>query len=242
MHNDGVLASRSVGAGRGLAWLREGFALFLGAPGSWLMITVAFLLIITLLGLIPIISMLGSLLSPVFLGGLMLGCRSLEREGRLEVSHLFAGFQDRTLDLLKAGLLYLGLVLAVSLLMFLLIAVLGLAGTLDGSQSATPQLSAGLLLVVALGSLAILPVVMGFIFAPPLLVFNPELGVVDAYKSSFYACMKNIWPFTLFSLLVLLLFFLAMIPLGLGFLILVPTLVGATYRAYIDMFEAGVVS
>ena len=239
MRDDGIVPSRALGAGRGLAWIREGFALFLGTPGRWLMITLLFLLIMTLLGLIPIVSMLGSLLSPVLVGGLMLACRSQEREDRLRVADLFAGFQQRPLDLVKAGLLYLGLVLAVSLLMFLLIAVLGLAGTVGGAESATPQLSAGLLIVVALGSLAILPVVMGFIFSPPLLVFNRELGVVNAYKSSFYACLKNIWPFTLFSLLIVLLCFLAMIPLGLGLFVLLPTLFGATYRAYVDMFEEG---
>ena len=242
MDKDGIVAARAVAAGRGLAWIREGFALFLGAPGRWILITLVFLLIMTLLGLIPVVSILGSLLSPVLIGGLMLGCRSLEREGLLHLSHLFAGFQERTLDLIKAGLLYLGLVLAVSLLMFLLIAILGLAGTVGGAQAATPQLSLGLLLVVLLGSLAMLPVVMGFIFAPPLLVFNPELGVVNAYKSSFYACMKNIWPFTLFSLLVLLLFSLAIVSLGLGLFVLVPILVGATYRAYTEMFEEGVVA
>ena len=47
------------------------------------------------------------LLTPVLLGGVMLGCAELERGETIEVSHLFAGFREKTSSLVVVGLLYL---------------------------------------------------------------------------------------------------------------------------------------
>ena len=232
----GIKASRALETGRGLAWIREGFALFMAMPLAWIINTILFLLIMIVLGLIPFVSLLGTIISPVFFAGIMLGCRSLEEGGELAVSHLFAGFGDRGWDLVKAGLLYLGLILGVTFIMFLVLGAFGLAASIGGAEAATPQLSLGMLVVIFVATLATIPVVMGFMFSPALLIFNPGLGVVDAYKSSFLACLKNILPFTVFGLLVIVLSFLAMIPLFLGLLVFIPTMFGATYVAYMDMF------
>jgi hypothetical protein len=69
---------KTVDAGRGLAWLSEGWALFKQAPAIWIAITVIAGVAFIALGLIPMLGQLVSpLLSVVVGGGIMLGCRAL---------------------------------------------------------------------------------------------------------------------------------------------------------------------
>jgi len=57
-----------------------------------------------------------------------------------------------------------------------------------------------------------------------------------AMKLSFSACLKNMLPFLLYGFILLLLMFLAMLPFGLGLIILVPVMVAAMYTSYRDIF------
>jgi uncharacterized membrane protein len=81
----------------------------------------------------------------------------------------------------------------------------------------------------------LLPVMMAMWFAPLLVVFH-ELGAWEAMKQSFSACLKNFLPFLWYGVLLLLLSLLAMIPLGLGFLVLWPVIVASLYTSYRDIY------
>src|SRR5262245_59706024 len=95
---------RAVGADRGWAWITEGFALFVKQAGMWIGIVVVLFVIMLVLHFIPFLGQLAAaLLFPVFGGGLLLGCRSLQRDGTLEMGHLFAGFQTQTKELIVLG-------------------------------------------------------------------------------------------------------------------------------------------
>jgi uncharacterized membrane protein len=61
---------------------------------------------------------------------------------------------------------------------------------------------------------------------------------VDAMKASFAGCLKNIVPFLLYGVVMLVLCFVAAIPLGLGFLVLGPVAVASMYKGYRDIFAA----
>src|SRR5476649_2940207 len=91
---------RAVDAGRGWEWIAEGFALFKKQPGTWILILIVFLVCAVLIHIVPVIgSLAGVLLTQVFMGGLMLGCRALDHGESFEVGQLFAGFKQNTGDL-----------------------------------------------------------------------------------------------------------------------------------------------
>jgi hypothetical protein len=75
-----------------------------------------------------------------------------------------------------------------------------------------------LLVVLALA----VPLYMALWFAPSLIVFN-QLKPVDAMKTSFYACLKNIVPFLIYGVIAVMLCLIAAIPFGLRFLVLDPS-------------------
>ena len=60
----------------------------------------------------------------------------------------------------------------------------------------------------------------------------------DACKASLNACLKNILPFLILGLIFCVLSFFAALPVGLGFLVLLPVLSGTAYASYQDVFIA----
>ena len=90
-----------------------------------------------------------------------------------------------------------------------------------------------------LGSLLIgvlmAPLLMAMWFAPALVFFN-GMAPVDALKASFSACAANWLVFLVYGVILLVLSFFAALPVGLGFLVLVPVMVGALYASYRDIF------
>ena len=121
----------------------------------------------------------------------------------------------------------------------LIVGVAGIEGGFDDPAAAEQLMeSVGgvVFLFAALIALAVtIPVIMAFYFAPALIIFN-DLDVMQALKLSFRGCMRNIMPFLLFGILMILLSILAMIPLGLGMLILAPVGMISIYVCYKDIF------
>ena len=92
-----------------------------------------------------------------------------------------------------------------------------------------------ILLAVLVALALLIPVAMAAWFAPALVVLN-DMGVGDAIKASFWACLKNIVPFLVYGLILFGLAIVASIPFGLGWLALGPTLAASVYAAYRDIF------
>jgi uncharacterized membrane protein len=59
---------------------------------------------------------------------------------------------------------------------------------------------------------------------------------MEAMKSSFRGCLKNVVPFLLYGIVGLVLAIIAIIPVGLGFLVLGPVMWGSMYSSYRDIF------
>ena len=230
--------ARAVGAGRGWDWIVEAFALFRLQPGMWILMVVILGVLFVLMSMIPVLGSLASaLLLPIFGAGLMLGCRALDREGTLEMSHLFAGFKEKTGNLVMIGVFNL---VGWAVMAIAVIAVVGggvfmgamRGGSIGAGMSIVSVLIAGLL-VAALS----VPLYMATWFAPALVVLH-DVAPMDALKASFFACLRNWIPFTVYSVVLLVLGLLAAIPLGLGYLVLLPVLAASIYTAYRDLFRA----
>jgi uncharacterized membrane protein len=175
-------------------------------------------------------------LTPVFAGGIFAACREQDQGRPLAVSHLFAGFREGFGTLLSIGFIYLGITIAVTLI----VGVVTGAGmwTLLGSGT-DPDAIAGMGLTLILAFLIVfallLPVFMALWFAPALAMFHQQ-GPAEAMKASFVACLKNVLPFLVYSVILLPLAFIASIPLGLGWLVLGPVLAASLYTSYRDIF------
>lgn len=238
---DFIAGGRALDAGRGWEWIASGFALFKQQPGAWILILIVLLVCSILIGLVPMLGWIANmLLLQVFAGGIMLGCRALDSGGSLEVGHLFAGFKQSTSDLVVLGVLALVAWVIVLVPALLIMGGGGFMAMMHGGGDVAGFAALGLTFVLAmLVVLALsIPVYMALWFAPALIVFH-NLKPVDAMKTSFFACLKNIIPFLLYGVILLVLSFIAAIPFGLGFLVLMPVIVASIYTAYRDIFFAG---
>ncbi len=226
----------SVATGRGLSWLSAGWELFMKSPLIWVVNIIVVAVILMVLGAIPLIGVAANILSPVFGAGLVMACRDQELGRDLTVPQVFAGFSYRTSSLIGAGLLGLGLSLGVVILLAVVGMVLGVSAEMsDTAEQAGPVL----LLLMLVGLALFVPIAMAMWFAPALLAFNENMGVVESFKTSFAGCMANIMPFLVYGLLLMVAGFVATIPLGLGWLVLAPVMVAANYQAYKEIFAGG---
>ncbi|MGE5152918.1 MAG: hypothetical protein ACM3ST_02780, partial [Bdellovibrio bacteriovorus] len=83
----------SVATGRGWGWIGEAWSQFKGQPWAWMGALLLFVLVSTVLGLVPVLGGLAlGVLGPMLTGGLMIGAHTQWRGGRFEIAHLLAGF------------------------------------------------------------------------------------------------------------------------------------------------------
>jgi len=236
---------RSVPAGRGWGWITEGFGYFSANWGVWIGIILVWAIIMIVLGLIPIVSIVTSLLSAVFMGGVMMGCRALDDGDGLQFGHLFAGFQQRFGPLLGVGGFYL---LGVILIGVAFMGVMMGSGGMEaleaieeaetaGGEIDPEVLGSGMLIGALVAMLLFIPLIMAFWFAPALVALH-EVGALQAMKMSFRGCLKNIVPFLLYGIIVIVLGVIASIPVFLGWLVLSPIVIGSIYAAYKDIYLA----
>lgn len=228
--------ARNVDAGRSVEWFKAGWNLFLRNPGVWIAVAVILLVVIFALSMIPVLGQIAVLLAlPIAAGGLVLGCKSLSEGGELRVEHLFEGFQRQGGSLAIIGVLYaVGAMLALSAA-FLIGGGGAIGGAITqgwpGAGIAAGSIGLGLLVWLVLSVL----LGMAYWFAPALVVLR-GLSPWDAMKTSLAACLQNFVAFLVFGILLSVACFVALLPMGLGLIVLVPVMIGAAYASYLDVF------
>ena len=229
--------------GNGWTWIREGFALFMKSPAIWIISVLIYLVIFVFLSIIPLVSLLTSLLSPVFIAGLVYGAYQLDQGKELKVTHLFEGFKRNTGSLFGVGGLYL-LGLFVCMVIAMVVAFStgafdsftrvasqpGAANPFQQIDMLTNMLFPGLVLMALM-----IPLIMAAWFAPALVIFH-DMGAVEAMKRSFAGCYKNMLPFLWYGVIATVLLVVGMIPFMLGLLVVIPVLVASLYVSYKDIF------
>jgi uncharacterized membrane protein len=231
-----VLEGQRVPAGNGIAWLTQGWEMFKQAPGIWIGITVIFLVIMMVLGVIPLVNLIAGLLAPILIGGVMLGCKAQEDGEDLRIGHLFAGFSGHAGNLILVGVIYLAGLIAIGIVAALMGGGIGFgAAMMGGGQASAAALILPMLLMMLVMLVLMIPLAMAVWYAPALVVLH-EVAPFEAMKSSFFVCIKNFVPFLVYGLVVLVLAIVATIPIGLGWLVLMPVLYASIYASYKDMF------
>ncbi|PPE72372.1 hypothetical protein C3942_18840 [Solimonas fluminis] len=229
-------AFRKVSAGRGLAWISDGFALFKQAPLLWIGILVLWVVAAMLLSLIPVIGSLAiNLCMAMVLGGVLLGAREQSQGRPLSLDSLLSGFKAPLREpLLMLGVAYLLIAivmgLAVALMMILAFGTAVMSGDMQDLSFGIGTIVTGLLMLamIVVFSLATW-------FAPGLVVFRGA-KVVEALKLSFAAGTANLGALAVYGIVAMVLALVAMIPLGLGLLVLTPILMASTWCCFRDVF------
>lgn len=223
---------RTVNAGQGVQWLTEGFNYFKQDAGTWIAICVIGFVLLIVLNLIPFVNFLVSFTAYVWMGGLILGCKAQYDREPLQINHLFAGFKEAFVPLLVLSIVIMVLVFVIMAICLgsAFLPMMGLGGEPDFAS-----MGMGFLIGLLVAMMLIIPVSMAGWFAPALIVLH-KVPVFEAMKMSFQACLKNIVPFLLYGLVLFVLMIIAMIPFGLGMLVLGPVIYASVFAAYKDIF------
>ena len=236
---DFIAEGRGVPAGHGWRWIADAWTFMGDQRWTFIGVILLYWLLVIAVSFVPGLGGLAvALFSPVISGGIMLGCEAVRRGERLEVGHLFAGFQRHFGKLVAIGAISLGLGVLVAIVMVAIVGV-SFAGVFLAGAEPNPEQFAGMGMTIVLAVLIAvaisIPVYMLLWFAAPLIVIG-ELDVGTALKSSFAACLKNIVPFLIWGVMTLLLSIPATIPLMLGWLLLGPVLMVSVYTGYRDIY------
>jgi hypothetical protein len=225
----------SCGADAGWNWIKEGFALFRKSMALWMGMVVVYMLLMAILSFVPFINIILGIIAPVFTGGFMVACFRSDKEGSFEFSDMFAGFKNQTGPLFTLGLIYIGMVILISMVMGILLISFGAEEMFAGDPESLEGLGAGIMIVALLAMALFIPLAMGMWFSPALIIFH-KMGPWTAFMTSLRGCLKNVLPFLIYGIILFVFGVLAAIPFGLGYLILVPVVIGSIYTGYRDIF------
>lgn len=239
------LEIQKVPASHGWLWIRHGYRLIMRNPLQAFSLAMVFALGLFLAMLIPLGGMLLAMLAmPVLMAGYMRVCRALEYSEKVAPRFIFAGFESRTAQLVSlGGMLLMGMIVISMLTLAMggdaLSAILttyqkdqdpnGLLEAMTAPDSGMlPSLMTGLSLMFAL--------MLAFQYAPMLVFFNQKTPL-EALKASLRGSVRNIVPILVYSMIMqLIAFALSIIPMGLGWIVLLPMGLTSIYVSYRDIF------
>jgi len=190
------------GASHGALWLRRAFAMLSQHRVRWLLLLLAYYVIIVTIDLVPIIgAFVAPLLKPVFAVGFLAAAWSQERGDPPAIGQLFRGFRSDLRALLPLGVVFVaGMTGAVVATQFIdggkLLEVL--AGTARPDETFVGR--SEVQLAMLFGALCALPVVLALWFAPALVVFQ-DCTAGRALGTSLRAAVANWRPVAVYGLL-----------------------------------------
>lgn len=225
---------RSLSARDGLQWVTAGWSLIKKDLGIWVLMILAWIVINIVLSLVPFVgSLASSLLSSVFFGGFLIAARAGDQGERVDFMSLFVGFKENFAPLLGLGAISFGLGIVGGLLVGVgMWAALMTGSFTDPNQLFSSPIFWGLALF---GTVYFTWVMMLLAFATPLVALN-NVPVFKSLALSQKACIYNIIPLLVFSIVAFLIVMLGMIALIIGLLLALPVLTGAYYKAYQQIF------
>lgn len=236
---------QKLNAARGWTWVKQGYQLIMLSP--ILSVTTALIGAMALL-MAMMVPMVGPLLlivlMPLLLAGYMRICRALEEGEEVELTDLLAGFKKNTPSLISLGaFLMLGMLFASSVMVF--VGGEDLSTLMQQVQSSEdPQVlveafgsaNGSVALAILLGFSLVIALVMAWQYAP-ILVFFSGLTPFAAVQASFTGTVRNILPYTVYSMIMqVLALLLGILPFGIGMILLLPLGLTSLYVSYRNIF------
>lgn len=225
-----------VAPGQTLQWLAAGWRMFTARPGVWMIQTVILIVILSALGFVPFLGWaVAPLAFPVLVAGMLAGAQAVDRGQPLRIDHLFDGLRRHAGNLLMIGAFHLFGALLAALIAAAVGGSAALTGMLVGAFAGMGLAAGGMMLAVVVFTVLWVLLVMALWFAPALVMLQ-DVSPLDAMKLSAQACLSNVLTFVILGVILYVLTWVAMLPAGLGMLVLVPVLAGALYAAWQDTF------
>lgn len=227
-----------VRATRGASWLGESFRMFRARPMAWIGLCSGWLVVTFGLIVVPLIGgVVANLLQPVFFASFAIAALRQAAGEPVVMGDLFLGFRRNLRALVNLG----AILLIVEIGIFALMAALGLPMGAAGDKTFTMaeylQLLKGKEWILVVGFVLTVAVKGALWFAPPLIALH-DMPMSHAMRWSVYAALANIGAMILYGVVLFGLFFAALIPWGLGLIVVIPMMVISTYIGYRDVFEA----
>ncbi len=235
-------APQRVASERGLGWITDAWKLFAQAPGEWLLLTLVSLGILLVTGMVPL---LGSLASPfvtaLVMAGFLRVARAQQEGTKPVVGALFEILSDaRMKAVLITTLLCVALCFAAALVVGMVFDLGGAAmaligGALGGDEAAVAGLGGAALMGMLVLLLLIAPVLAMYWYAVPLVLFR-GIEPWEAMKASLSGVLANVVPMLVYGVVTLVLGVLALLPFGLGLLLLFPVIALSWLLSYQEIF------
>ncbi len=217
-------------------WLQQGWVMFLANPGVWIGSSVLVLIMLMAISIVPFFGQIAAhLLVPLFGAGMVQICRHLSEDKKTEISDLFAGFRHNAGQLVMVGVFFAAGIFGIAFIAFVLVSGGVLGGVITGKVGGFGIALGGVMLAGLLVMVLSVPVIMATWFAPALVFFH-DMAPLAAMRASFDAGAKNWLPMSIFGTFLVVALFFAMLPLGLGLLLLLPVFSAAVYASYRDIF------
>ena len=228
---------RTVPVSRCLDWLLAGWRIFLIDPARWAVISLIFILILAAIGVVPLIGWAITLIAfPVLGAGLISVAGDAARGRPIRIDGLFDGLRRSAGRHITLGICHLAGALVIGLIAVGIGGSAALTGLLIGPLAAVGLATGGIMLAVMVFMALWIGLLMALWFAPALVLFH-DAEPIDALAFSARACARNLSSVFVVALSVYILGWVAMLPAGLGLLVLLPVLAGAQHAAYRDLFN-----
>ena len=217
-------------------WIISGWKLFKKKPLTWVFMVLIFNIFMIVGSNFLIGRFIVALLLPVLAGGIFIALDKASRGEPIGLENLFSVFKNKPIlkELLTVGAIGVAVVALTMVLQYL-------TGTeykikletskVEGASDVYKQVSEGSIftsVVSWIWSWAIL-------FGIPLIAINRE-PAIPALKHSLLGSLLNILPLLVFIGMIILLTIVSILPVGLGLLVLIPVLFGATYCAFKEIY------
>lgn len=235
-HYDLLPEPRALSVGAGIGWITQSWPLVKNDLGAWILIVLALFGIQVFLGMVPGIGdVVSSVISPVLTGGILMGARAVHAGKKLRFDYLFEGFKQKFAPLAALGAITLGVMLLFGIIFAGAFGVTNMQALQDGSMTPEDVLAGFNMGLVVIGVIMMIFVLLLFWFATQLVALN-DVPVVQSLGMSLKACLHNPLPLLVYLFAMVGLLFIGMIPLLLGWLLVVPLLFASMYISYGEIF------
>lgn len=225
------MSTRTIPASRAIDWFKQGWNIFLSNWAIWVLLILVLGVFAFVMNIFLIVGQIAlTVLTPALVGGLLYAAKQAKANAPVKFDYLWLPLQDakKRKELLLMGVLFFTAVLMVGILSAIFVGQSVMVG--EG------------ILSTGVGGLIFLLIVSFVLFvyvnyATALIVFQDML-MVDAVKKCTAVVWKQIAPLGVLFLIYAVLSMIAMIPLWLGMLVLLPVVSIAIYLSYEELFSA----
>ncbi len=218
------------------SWYKAGWRLFLINPSTWILYTFLWVLLAILLWQIPILGRVAWwIINPALYAGFLYQAAEMEQGRPLAVNRFFIGLTDKTTRL---PLLTLGVITLAAYVFFSVVTMVdpSLYSTIESllradTSSGIVAIVINLFLRFVLALMILTLATMALLYSCPAIMFAGSDGF-DAMMNSFETCARHWRAFAAFMGIFIGLAIVAMIPMGLGFLVLIPVTSCAAYASF----------